>query len=151
MEPITNRPPQMLILPTTLHLLDDEGPGVSVPAELRYDSADPYAIQLAFGSPEHPNAWILGRELLAAGLVEPAGDGDIHVWPGVGEDGQSILYFELTSDEEETILGACPADVRNFLAMSWKIVAAGNETEHCDIDAFLAAVLAGIPNGTCDD
>jgi hypothetical protein len=41
------------------------------------------AIRMAFHvGTDEPVVWIFARELLAAGLASPAGDGDVRVWPG---------------------------------------------------------------------
>jgi hypothetical protein len=136
----TNRP-AIMVLPTVLHLLDEEGPSAPVPVEFQYDLADPYAVALTFAAPHGPNSWIFARELLALGLVEGVGEGDIHVWPGITEQGQ-VLLIELSTNDGEAVLSARPSEVRAFLDKSFEMVAAGAEGEHCDVDALIASVLA---------
>lgn len=51
-----------------------------VPVGLVYDSADPWAITLLIAGQE----WLFARDLLATGLYEPAGDGDVTVRPDTG-------------------------------------------------------------------
>ena len=51
-----------------------------VPAVLVYDPADPWAVTLAVAG----HAWLFARELLATGLYEPAGHGDVQVSPDTG-------------------------------------------------------------------
>ena len=71
-------------VPTTLHLV---GPGswTEVPAVLSYAASDPFAVRIGFGEPGEPVddgiTWLLARELLAAGLERPAGEGDVRLWP----------------------------------------------------------------------
>lgn len=54
-----------------------------VHARFRYDPADPYAVQATFHTEAEPQTvtWTFARELLATGLDQPAGLGDVQVWP----------------------------------------------------------------------
>ena len=37
-----------------------------------------------------PVRWTFGRDLLSGGLCEPTGDGDVHVWPCVNDQGYAV-------------------------------------------------------------
>ena len=56
---------------------------VPVRAELRYDIADPYAVQVSFhtGSDTDAVEWTFARSLLTEGVSAHAGEGDVRVWP----------------------------------------------------------------------
>jgi hypothetical protein len=47
---------------------------------LVYDSGDPWAVTLLVAG----HAWLFARDVLAAGLYEPAGAGDVHIRPDIG-------------------------------------------------------------------
>lgn len=151
MEPKMNRPATMLAMPATLALLVDEGPSTEIEVEFRYDCSDPYAVQLVFVGLEKPTTWIFARALLAGGAIEPTGDGDIHIWPGATEQGESLVLIELATDEEEAILAALSTDIAAFLAKTDERVAPGTESDHYDIDAVIADMLAGTVEGISDE
>lgn len=52
-----------------------------IPATLGYDAADPWAVTVGFRCGRRWVRWVLARELLAAGLLLPAGDGDVRAYP----------------------------------------------------------------------
>jgi Streptomyces sporulation and cell division protein, SsgA len=61
----------------TLELIDANGQATPLEAELRYESADPYAIAACFDTGEARVRWVFARELLASGAYEPTGDGAV--------------------------------------------------------------------------
>jgi len=66
---------------------------VPLVASLFYSGDDPYAVRMAFHvGTDEPVEWIFARDLLAAGMAEPAGEGDVRAWPSSssgdgGDDG----------------------------------------------------------------
>jgi hypothetical protein len=133
--------------PTVLLVLDEGvDDGQILPGHLSYDCSDPYAISILFQGQDGHTSWVFSRELLAHGLWEPAGDGDVHVFPGESDHGAPLVLIELTSDEE-ALVGIDRADVENFLASSQTMVTPGRESEFLDIDAAIAAIL----NAAADD
>src|ERR1035438_427136 len=65
-----------------LSLVVPEHGAVPLVASLYYSADDPYAIRMAFHvGMDEPVEWIFARDLLAAGLTEPTGEGDVRVWP----------------------------------------------------------------------
>jgi hypothetical protein len=136
-----------VVMPTVLQLLVDEGASTPVQAQLQYDPTDPYAVSLVLTTPDGPNTWFFARELLVLGQVETAGVGDIQIWPGSGEHGDAVL-IELTTDENEAILAASSSEVTAFLEATFRVVAAGAESDLCDIDAMIAGILDGAANRT---
>ncbi|MEV7092304.1 SsgA family sporulation/cell division regulator [Amycolatopsis sp. NPDC051045] len=57
------------------------------PVVLVYDTGDPWAVTLLVAG----QAWLFARELLATGLYEPAGDGDVMVRPDTGGHFDHVL------------------------------------------------------------
>jgi hypothetical protein len=51
-----------------------------VEVTLVYDPADPWAVTLLVAG----HAWLFARDVLAAGLYEPAGEGDVQISPDTG-------------------------------------------------------------------
>ncbi|MFF7636098.1 SsgA family sporulation/cell division regulator [Kitasatospora sp. NPDC008050] len=103
---------------------------------LRYRSDDPYAVHLCFPSgarfDNDPGAagsglsWTVGRELLAEGSHEPAGLGDLRVRP-VPAAGTVCLTFH--SVDGFAAFHLEEADLREFLAASYRLVPPGTESE----------------------
>ncbi|MEU8570411.1 SsgA family sporulation/cell division regulator [Streptomyces pathocidini] len=122
-------------------LITSESDVLKVKAVLRYDAGDPLAVRMCFP----PKAslvgsevsWIFGRDLLAAGLGSPAGDGDVHVRPH-GED-ETVLEFHASVGT--AMVRVRTAELSRFLRRSYACVPAGREGLHLDLDGDLAALL----------
>ncbi|MFH9419629.1 SsgA family sporulation/cell division regulator [Streptomyces sp. NPDC017529] len=112
-----------------------------VPARLRYDSGDPLAVRVVFPPAASLDgaevAWTFARDLLAAGLREPSGKGDVHIWP-CGPD-STMLEFH-TADGLAMVRFEA-RDLRRFLMRSYGVVALGHEARYLDIEGDLAALL----------
>jgi hypothetical protein len=131
-------------VPTTLYLV---GPTswTEVPAVLTYAVRDPFAVRIGFGDGGEPVddgvTWLLGRELLAAGLERPAGDGDVRVWPS--RTSGDVLYPHLRAPSGEALFELSRATVAAFLQRTEELVPSGQETAALDVDDALAALLSG--------
>ena len=110
-------------------------------AELRYDLSDPLAVSLAIGTQcEEPVVWVFARDLLAAGISGPTGEGDITIEPDNDGDVQEIR-ITLATDCLATLLA--PRDrVVEFLVETFTRVPSGSEFDSVDFDAEIAALLA---------
>src|SRR4051812_1224959 len=90
--------------PLTLQLLGAGSPS-EFSALFTYDARDPYAVSIMFGSArvggEDPATWLIGRELLRAGLDQPTGDGDVRVGPTARSD---VLFLYLRSHSGEALM-----------------------------------------------
>ncbi len=126
----------------TLELIDASGTATPLEAELCYDSKDPYAIAACFDTGDANVRWVFARELLASGLYEPTGDGDVHVWPCLDARGRAVTIIELSSPDGEALLQARSEDVCAFLGRTESLVPSGHEGELVDIDEALAQLLA---------
>jgi len=125
----------------TLELIDANGQATPLEAELRYESADPYAIAACFDTGEARVRWVFARELLASGAYEPTGDGDVHVWPCLSANGEAVVIVELCSPVGETLLQFPSRAVQEFVYSSIDAVPLGGEP--VDVDAWLEQLLAG--------
>jgi Streptomyces sporulation and cell division protein, SsgA len=122
-----------------------EGGTSQVPTILRYDSSDPYALTMSFQLTDGPVPWTFGRELLSGGLFEPSGDGDVHVWPGLDDQGFATVSIELCSPHGNALVDLRTADADRFVSRSHALVAPGAESAHVDVDALIFAITAAEP------
>ena len=81
----------------TLHCIDAGGHDVAFIASFGYCSSDPYAVWLTFYLPGGDVSWAVARSLLVRGLTDPAGDGDIRLWPSLDEQGRAMVVFDFHS------------------------------------------------------
>ncbi|AYG79331.1 Sporulation-specific cell division protein SsgB [Streptomyces hundungensis] len=113
----------------------------TVPATLRYDPDDPFAVHMAFPAPATLEgaevSWEFARELLEAGIEEPAGVGDVRVRP-YGYD-RTVLEFH--AREGVAMVHIRTSEVRRFLERTRLVVPPGREYQHLDLDGDLTALL----------
>lgn len=111
-------------------------------AALEYVASDPYAVRLHFDTSAPGVVWVFGRDLLQTGFVEPAGVGDVHIWPGRDESGSAVTAIELRSPEGNVTLHVRAHDVFQFLARSLALVPAGEESDRLDLDLLVEQLRA---------
>jgi hypothetical protein len=110
-------------------------------AEFVYDPDDACAVTMVLQTESGPVHWTFARELLAEGQYEPAGDGDVHVWPCLSACGEAVVIVELCSPVGETLLQFPSRAVQDFVYASYDAVPVGRET--VDVDGWLEQLLAG--------
>src|SRR5262245_11846427 len=96
---------------------------VFVDASLRYDCDDPYAVHLSFLPPsgrDEPIDWIFARSLASTGLSQPAGDGDVRIWPS-REDLTGPVYIELCSPSGRALFAMPRPVLTGFVARSHEV------------------------------
>ena len=125
---------------TTMHLVDGDVRETPVSCRLEYSPAEPYAVHATFHTLEGDISWVFGRDLLRAGLDEPAGEGDVTLWPADGADGP-IVCIALSSPTGEALLEADPAPLAAFLTRTLEQVPIGAETELIDLDRLVDRLL----------
>jgi hypothetical protein len=122
-------------------LITSEARVLDITAVLGYRWDDPLAVRVRF--PARASlagsdvAWVFGRDLLAAGLKGPAGDGDVHIRP-FGDD---LTVLEFHASVGTAVVRMESADLRRFLRRSYLLVPAGREALFLDVDRDLAALL----------
>jgi hypothetical protein len=136
-----NTAPMLVSQAVTLELIDSTGSSTPLEAELQYDPRDPYAVTTVFMTGRSQVRWTFGRELLASGLYEPAGDGDVHVWPCLDADGHAVVIIELCSPDGEALVQARTGDLSRFVDRMSSAVAPGAEPGYIDMDATIAAIF----------
>ncbi|MCA1217534.1 SsgA family sporulation/cell division regulator [Streptomyces sp. 8L] len=113
----------------------------TVPATLVYDGTDPFAVRMAFpplATLEGTEVvWEFSRELLTAGMSEPAGEGDVRVRPF----GYGRTVVEFHAPEGTAMVHLRSSDLRRFLDRSRFLVPEGREHLYLDLDQDLAELL----------
>jgi len=136
-----NTAPLIVSQAVTLELIDSTGASTPLEAELQYDPRDPYAVTTVFMTGRSQVRWTFGRDLLAAGLYEPSGDGDVHVWLCLDADGHAVVIVELCSPDGEALVQAKTGDLSAFVERMTKAVQPGTESDYLDLDAAITAIL----------
>ncbi|MFG3281384.1 SsgA family sporulation/cell division regulator [Streptomyces sp. NPDC048111] len=128
-----------------MNLEVDGAERIPLVTRLQYDAGDPFAVRVCFEIQEDVAVtWTIERDLLARGLAEEAGDGDVRVSPRT-VDGRREARIELAGCGLDGAWGCAvfcawePA-LRHFLDRTYEAVPEGEET--VDVDAFLHEVLA---------
>ena len=117
------------------------GCGTPVFSRWSYVLRDPYAVALAFQAQRGQwIEWVFGRDLLLAGLSEPAGLGDVRVRPDLSFE-EDLFVIELESPDGYAVVEMHRVDVESFLAATAEAVPVGTESEHVDVDRFIAEVI----------
>jgi Streptomyces sporulation and cell division protein, SsgA len=129
---------------------------VPLVASMYYSGDDPYAVRMAFHvGTDEPVEWIFARDLLAAGIESPQGEGDVQVWPslmscaddddldmtGPQEGGEKVLNIELSSPFGQAHFEAPAQAMSAFLQRTYQIVPAGQEGRYIDIETELNDLL----------
>ena len=111
--------------------------------ELGYDPRDPFAVTMDLFASGGRVTWTFARDLLAEGLYEPSGDGDVHVWPCLSSTGEAVVVIELTSPEGTAMLQTSSRLVRRFVDDTCAVVPLGHESRHLAVDDLVARLLQG--------
>ncbi|MBC7630743.1 MAG: SsgA family sporulation/cell division regulator [Flavobacterium sp.] len=111
-------------------------------ATFHYDDLDPYAVGITFHIPDGEVPWVVARSLLRCGLTEPAGDGDIRLWPALDENGCAIVWMTFHSPEGRLRVAVRSGELLSFLTRTWELVPVGAEPHQFDLDELVAALLA---------
>lgn len=112
-----------------------------IEAEFAYDADDPFAVALTFFLGNHVLRWDVARSLLAQGLTDPAGQGDVFVWPHVTEEGRAVVVLRLSSTYGELVGEVRLNQLYLFLTRTLALVPLGAESERLDVDGVVAQLL----------
>lgn len=126
----------------TMRCVDAQGESVLLEATLGYDTTDPYAVTATFSTDLCEVVWTFARELLSQGLTDPAGEGDVHLWPCLDAHGRAVVVIELSSPDGELLVQAPTNDVTRFINRTLARVPVGTEGDHIDVDQLIDLLLA---------
>ncbi|MGW4906911.1 SsgA family sporulation/cell division regulator [Streptomyces sp. NPDC004270] len=122
---------------TVVALLEGEVP-LPVMADLRYDSAEPYSIVMAFNAgTDLVIEWEFGRELLASGRQWLTGFGDIQIWP-TEIRGHELVYMAFRSGWETFVVAASAVVIDEFLKRTFEVVSLGEERSFLGVESFVS-------------
>jgi hypothetical protein len=127
--------------PLVAEICDAEGMTTPLPAALVYDTSDPYAVSVRFGTGATAVSWTFARDLLSGGLCEPTGDGDVHVWSCLDDRGLAVLVVELCSPGGDALVQFRPEDIASFVERMLTVVPEGAESCRLDVDALIADIM----------
>src|SRR4051812_40259701 len=137
-----HRSPYGYSCPLTLQLISSRCSS-EVLALFSYDARDPYAVRITFGSPsvdfQDAVTWLIGRELLRAGLDRLAGDGDVRVGPTARGE---VLFLHLRAPSGEALMELSRTALATFIAGTETLVPFGAEGAVIDLDGVLAVILS---------
>jgi hypothetical protein len=126
----------------TVPFVSGEAQAQELSGDLVFDPTDPYAVQLVFGHETGRDVtWSFARDLLAEGLYEPAGDGDVLVWPCLGTTGSAVVIIELRSPHGMAMLQTSSKGVHRFVTDIFAAVPAGAESSMMAMDDLVTHLL----------
>jgi hypothetical protein len=131
-----------------LRLVVPGAPPMPVRATLRYDAADPYALQIGFytGCSQDGDVveWTFARQLLTDGVAGPVGQGDVQVWPSTSA-GEAVACLSLSSPSGHALFELPLPELVDFLTITYEAVPTGSEGEFVDVDSEFALLLWAEP------
>ncbi|MDV6013140.1 SsgA family sporulation/cell division regulator [Haloechinothrix sp. LS1_15] len=109
-----------------------------------YDPEEPYAVTVAFQiGVDQWVEWVFARDLLMAGVVGPAGIGDVRFVPfdePDSEHGERLLLLQIESDQGRASWFLNRDEADEFLEMTLQIVPSGEEENHFDVDKLIEEI-----------
>jgi hypothetical protein len=124
--------PTIVEVETTVRLIAPDSTALRVDASLRYDPADPYALHVLFHAASPGGeavTWSFARELMVAGLDEPAGIGDVRMWPWNTPRGDFVA-MALSSPDGNALFEVPRSALVRFLRRTYVVVPRGREADH---------------------
>lgn len=117
---------------------------------LEFNAWDPHAVKLTMYDGGDAVSWTFARELLRDGMTEPAGMGDVAVWPDTDVSGR--VCIRLVSPEGTCVLYvAGRARVRAWVRRTYVAVPAGSEDYGMRADGVLTrAIKQFTPAQACE-
>ncbi|OXM52603.1 SsgA family sporulation/cell division regulator [Amycolatopsis alba] len=109
-------------------------------SRLSFHAGEPFAVTVSFRTERGRWVeWTFARELLATGLTDPAGLGDVRVRPDLSED-EDMLTLEIESPDGYASFELEREDVETFLESTFELVPLGAESEHFDVEALIEEI-----------
>jgi hypothetical protein len=116
---------------------------VLFPGDLCYKSSDPYAVRITFRVEDYTMDWVFARALLIAGLLEPAGVGDVQISP-CRRDGVDTVQITLKAHHVYAVLEAPARMIGAFLKQTCQAVPLGTEHRHLNLDRLVSRLVQDV-------
>ena len=111
-----------------MHLVLSDASVLPISAELTFQAGDPYTVHISFAGERSTSAWLIGRELMAHGILAdaaaPAGTGDVRIWR---DQDPAYLLIALSGVEGDALLAGPAEPFARFLAATVELVPFGAE------------------------
>ena len=130
-----------VVLRAAVPFLSGESASEHTDGEFSYDPADPYAVTMKLEARCGSVTWTFARELLAEGVYQPTGDGDVQVWPCLSQTGEAVVIVELCSPDGTALLQTPTRAVQRFVTSVYDAVPEGSESSLVSMDALVAELL----------
>lgn len=105
-----------------------------------YRTDDPYAVHIVWHLDRTtPVWWVLDRELLARGMTDAVGEGDVRVWPDAE---RPAVCLSLRSPHGTALVEIAHSALAEWLTRTHELVPPGQEDRFVDTGAELAELLA---------
>jgi hypothetical protein len=101
----------------------------TVPTSMIYSAHDPYAISMYLTTEGATRLWEFSRELLDAGTMSTAGEGDVRITPMIRGDGVEVVHIRISSPDGTALLETVMSDIKSFLVQSYMLVPSGTESK----------------------
>lgn len=112
-----------------MHLVLSDASVLPISAELGFEASDPYTVRIAFTGAHSTSTWLIGRELIAHGILAdataPAGTGDVRIWR---DEDPAYLLVALSGIEGDALLAGPAEPFIRFLNATISIVPFGAES-----------------------
>ncbi|MFJ9563965.1 SsgA family sporulation/cell division regulator [Streptomyces fuscichromogenes] len=130
-----HRQPEPVTCRTVVALLEGEET-LPVLTDLRYDSAHPYSVFVAFNAgTDMVVEWEFGRELLTSGRWRLTGLGDVQIWPAEIR-GHGLVYMSFRSGGEKFVVAASAVVIDEFIESAIEAVSHGEEERFLAVDVM---------------
>ncbi|WP_434447234.1 SsgA family sporulation/cell division regulator [Lentzea sp. E54] len=126
---------------TTFRLVCPDGGHKPVAADLRYSTRDPLAVAVVCHGSGGEVSWTFARDLLAAGLIGPVGEGDVRLRPLSGDGARVLLSLATPFGAIDFV--ARLLVVADFLDRTFELVADGAEDVVAELDRDIAELVSG--------
>jgi hypothetical protein len=136
----SSTPAHVVVRDLCADFVPDDGARTAVAGTLRYDPADPFAVELILRPGKERITWIFARSLLAEGTQNQAGTGDVRIRPARSL-GRAVVTVSLSSPSGRADLELPRAVVARFLAEIEQQVPTGHEGDGVDWNAELRTLL----------
>ena len=127
----------------TLEAFNETASRIQMEGLFSYDPADPFAVTLVLKAYPCDVRWTFARDLLIDGLSEPAGSGDVVVYPFLdAETGSAVNVLELRSPDGEFMAQMSQQALHSFVDVMLDSVPLGAESQLLDLDRLAALLVA---------